>query len=628
MAQIPICLFHDDGLEKPIESIILEASRATYQDTLVINGKEPTTHTRFREIISRLNDIKPKDILILTHGRSFKTREDVSYLSDVKGLNIFVTPFEEGRFLSGDTARFNLAYSDSLQGMTMLLAYHMRVAAMIPLLQENNYHLLDVIMGLDAIGMKNIILHFAQPTSGVPMPRYSDLHQGVLNAIDSVNFIVHIEGIPPCMLGRESNHSSRFLTINDKSKRQAHSCSECNLRNDCPGIYERYLKENGAGELAPFKDGSGDHKARRNMGRSKAQSVADEIAKMISEHSDKPCLKLSSDELIAAIRSIESQGTIWETIENLGYPIPVLIEIIEKLKEAGLAETNGDQITLNEKTTKNPADFRSFDSWRLPSDPQYCQLRVRSTDLAERAKYVVNQCGAGGRIAVLGDDDFFSLTLAASGHFLEVALFEIDEKISARIAEIASREGLPLVVTCHDLRKPLPARFLRMYDAFYTDSPYSLKGFELFVSRGIQLLSAGGKKHGFASFSCEIPVMEDLELPAQKSITDMGLFIERKTLPAANVVPAELKSRFPTYESLKSALDNAPADLSEQERWHLACLGRKETLFHFLTTERTKPTISGECTDEIYYEEEPLEFYLKNMRWKERYPANHQPSNL
>lgn len=626
MAQVSICLFNKDGTEKPIESIISEASRATYQDTLIINGKEPTTHIRFHEILSRIGDNKPKDILLVTNGRSFKTREDVSYLSNIKGLNIFVTPFEEELFLSGDAAGFNLAYSDSLQGMTMLLAYNLRVAAMIPILRENNYHLLDMIMGLDAIGMKNMILHFAPPNPGAAIPRYSDLHQGVLNAIDSVNFIVHIEGIPPCMLGRESEHSSRFFTVYDNLKRQTPVCSECKLRNDCPGIYEKYLEQNGAGELAPFNDNILNRLAGHNKDLSKAQAAANDISKTVSEHSDKPCLKLSSDELIAAISAIESQGKLWETIENLGYPIPIVIEIIEELKERGLAEISGDKISLNATLAAAPEEFRSFDSWRLPSDPQYCQLRVRSTDLAERAKYVVNQCGAGGRIAVLGDDDFFSLTLAASGHFSEVALFEIDEKISSRIAEIAKREKLPLAVACHDLRKPLPARFLRMYDAFYTDSPYSLKGFELFVSRGIQLLSPGGKKHGFASFSCEIPVMEDLELPVQKAITDMGLFIERKTLPAANVIPAELKARFPTYESLKKALDDAPANLSEQERWYLACLGRKETLFHFLATERTKPMISGECTDEIYYEEEPLEFYLKNMRWKERHTPENQPA--
>ena len=246
------------------------------------------------------------------------------------------------------------------------------------------------------------------------------------------------------MLGRESEHSSRFLTVYDNLKRQAPVCSECKLRSDCPGIYEKYLEQNGAGELAPINDNAINQAAGRNMDLSKAQAAANEISKNMSEHTDKPCLKLSSDELIAAISAIESQDTLWDTIENLGYPIPVMVEIIEGLKERGLADVIGDKISLKANLIGAPEEFRSFDAWRLPSDPKYCQLRVRSTDLAERAKYVVNQCGAGGRLAVLGDDDFFSLTLAASGHFSEVALFEIDEKISTRIAEIAKRKSYPL----------------------------------------------------------------------------------------------------------------------------------------------------------------------------------------
>jgi hypothetical protein len=41
----------------------------------------------------------------------------------------------------------------------------------------------------------------------------------------------------------------------------------------------------------------------------------------------------------------------------------------------------------------------------------------------------------------------------------------------------------------------------------------------------------------------------------------------------------------------------------------LSALGRKEFLFHFITTENTKPAIKGEFNEEIYYEDIPFDFY-------------------
>lgn len=613
MAQTAVYLFNADGSEKPMESVLAEASRATYQDTIVIHGKEPTSHTMFRDILLGIAESKPKEIALITNGHAFRNKGEISFLANASALNIFVTPFETELFVNKETAAFNAAYASSLQGIATLLACNLRVAAMIPILPENNQHLLDMLIGIDAIGLKNIVLEFPPPKPSAMIPRYSDLHQGVLNALDAVNYIVHVEGLPPCMLGQESEHASRYFTLHDSLKRQFSGCLECSLHNECPGIYEKYLQAHGDGELAPLDENREPRKPKDWPGQSAAAAITSNTSFKINQESDKSCLKISADEIMQVLKVIEFYPNIWDLIENLGYPIPVMIKIIDQLKDNRAIEVSGENIKIVNRINSPQTHFKPFDDQRLPSDPQYCQLRVRSKELAERARYIIDSCAAGGSIAVLGDDDFFSLMLAESRHFSEVALFEIDKKVSARIAEIAGQEKLPLVVAQHDLRKPLPARFLRQYDAFYTDSPYSLKGFELFVSRGLQLLKKGSKKHGFASFSCEIPIMEEVELPVQKAITEMGLFIERKTLPAANVIPPEFKKRFPTYKSLRSALDNASL-LTEQERWYLACLGRKETLFHMLTTEQTKPIIIGECNEEIYYGEDPLEFYLRHMK--------------
>ncbi|MFQ5621175.1 MAG: hypothetical protein ACE5FT_04990, partial [Candidatus Nanoarchaeia archaeon] len=152
----------------------------------------------------------------------------------------------------------------------------------------------------------------------------------------------------------------------------------------------------------------------------------------------------------------------------------------------------------------------------------------------------------------------------------------------------------------------------------YTDSPYSVNGFSLFVSRGVDLLKKQPKKHGFASFSPELPETELVELPVQRVIAKMNLFIERKDLTARNDVPNYIKEKYTDIRQLKKILEQNWDNMLKLDEWYLTALGRKEYLFHFLTTSNTRPAILGEYAEELYYGESPLAYYMNKEYIKER----------
>ena len=140
-----------------------------------------------------------------------------------------------------------------------------------------------------------------------------------------------------------------------------------------------------------------------------------------------------------------------------------------------------------------------------------------------------------------------------------------------------------------------------------------VNGFKLFISRGIELLKNEPKCHGFVSFSPEIPVIYDTELPVQKLINEMNLFIERKNLGAVNIVPDEFKEKYNNIDKLRENIFINYKIINNNEAWYLACFGRKEYLYHLLTTKNTKSLLDGEFKEEIYFTKRPLEFYNENF---------------
>jgi hypothetical protein len=191
-----------------------------------------------------------------------------------------------------------------------------------------------------------------------------------------------------------------------------------------------------------------------------------------------------------------------------------------------------------------------------------------------RALYMWQHDAVRGReIAILGDDDLLSLAvcllagaLCQAPPRLAVTVFEVDERIGGHIAGAAAREALPIRCIRHDLRGPLPDGHREGYDVFATDPPYTVPGARLFISRGLTALRPGPGRHAFVCFGHK-PPREALAF--QGELTGMGLQI-------AEVLPA-----FNRYEGS-------------------AVLGGTSQLFHLLTTDASRPAITGPEQGAIY----------------------------
>lgn len=148
----------------------------------------------------------------------------------------------------------------------------------------------------------------------------------------------------------------------------------------------------------------------------------------------------------------------------------------------------------------------------------------------------------GKNILCLGDDDLTSIALgfllkklfpSALYQSTEITVIDIDKRIIEYIADTAVKESLPIKCEYMDLKKTLPDKLKNKFDCFFTDPPYTLKGLNLFISRGIEALKNKSDLNIYFSFAHKSPTYQ---LNMQKNFLAMGLAI-------STVTP-----RFNTYE--------------------------------------------------------------------------------
>ncbi|USG64823.1 bis-aminopropyl spermidine synthase family protein [Brevibacillus ruminantium] len=181
----------------------------------------------------------------------------------------------------------------------------------------------------------------------------------------------------------------------------------------------------------------------------------------------------------------------------------------------------------------------------------------------------------GGRILCVGDDDLVSVSLGLLLKRLfpqqwenkaSITVVDIDERFLRYIAELATREGLPITCTRADLRQPLSPKQIGTFDCFFTDPPYTLPGMSLFVSRGISVLQ---KKKGlpiYLSFAHKSP---EFMLDMQREFIRMGLVV-------TEVIP-----HFNEYEGAEM-------------------IGNRGQMIVLKTTEQTLPRIKGSFDEALY----------------------------
>ncbi|MCL1694586.1 MULTISPECIES: adenosylmethionine decarboxylase [unclassified Lysinibacillus] len=132
------------------------------------------------------------------------------------------------------------------------------------------------------------------------------------------------------------------------------------------------------------------------------------------------------------------------------------------------------------------------------------------------------------RILCLGDDDFISIALAfllkkiAPHSATKIVVLDIDRRVLRTIDKIAKDYEIPIKADYYNVQKPLPNRYAQQFDCVYTDTPYTLIGAQLFLSRAIDALKPEAMRHVFFSYA-KRSYQKQWEL--QQSLHAMGFVI-------------------------------------------------------------------------------------------------------
>ncbi|TCJ03565.1 adenosylmethionine decarboxylase [Cytobacillus praedii] len=132
-------------------------------------------------------------------------------------------------------------------------------------------------------------------------------------------------------------------------------------------------------------------------------------------------------------------------------------------------------------------------------------------------------------ILCLGDDDFISIALAfllkklAPHTTTKIVVLDIDRRILCTISKIAKDYGLPIITDYYNVQEPLQKTYANQFDCVYTDTPYTLIGAQLFLSRAINALKPEAMRHVFFSYA-KRSYQKQRQL--QQSLYAMGFVID------------------------------------------------------------------------------------------------------
>ena len=146
----------------------------------------------------------------------------------------------------------------------------------------------------------------------------------------------------------------------------------------------------------------------------------------------------------------------------------------------------------------------------------------------KRAEYVQKQGDLDAKIALLGDDDLTSITLAKlSQNKAGITVFEIDERLTTLIKRIAQKEGLLVNVVQKDLLEEFDKNYKQKYDIVFTDPPYTPAGISIFLNRALEVLKRAPTSRIYMCHGSGKNAI-DREFQIQEIITKKGLLIEEK----------------------------------------------------------------------------------------------------
>jgi hypothetical protein len=146
-----------------------------------------------------------------------------------------------------------------------------------------------------------------------------------------------------------------------------------------------------------------------------------------------------------------------------------------------------------------------------------------------RARRLIETGAAQRGLCFLGDDDMTSLAVHGLGVERSVTVIDMDADLLALYEAEAEIGGWEHRGVHHDLRRPLPKKLRGRFGCVFTDPPYALEGFALFVSRAVELLRRDGWLWVCSGFGRRAP---ERGLQKQRVLCDAGLVVDE-------VVPGE-----------------------------------------------------------------------------------------
>jgi len=190
-----------------------------------------------------------------------------------------------------------------------------------------------------------------------------------------------------------------------------------------------------------------------------------------------------------------------------------------------------------------------------------------TVDTAIRRAALLVEAGEHQRgLVFLGDDDLTSAAVQLAGAHRKVTVLDADPEILAILARHAKQHGWDHEIIEHDLRHPIDRKLKGRFGAVFTDPPYALEGFRLFVSRAIEMLKPDGRLYVCFGHSRR---SSERGLQKQRVLSDAGLLIEA------------VFEDFNEYEGAES-------------------IGSRSALWRCRVTPETRPLVRGEADGPLY----------------------------
>lgn len=179
-------------------------------------------------------------------------------------------------------------------------------------------------------------------------------------------------------------------------------------------------------------------------------------------------------------------------------------------------------------------------------------------------------------LLLLGDDDLMAITVAMASAKLgyplvgRYAVVDVSPDYLRFTGDRLAGLGVSAELAEHDLRTPLTGVLSGEFELIMTDPPYTVAGARLFLSRAAEVLRPGPGRVIAFSFGPKGP--EDT-LRVQETITQLGLTV------------AGMHRDFNSYHGA-------------------GVIGGHSHLYHLVSTQRTRPLVTGEYRGPLYTAQE------------------------